>query len=115
MRYEFIVGGGIPPTSGQEVIAAGLTPAGTLPVAIFPAVSTQSVQAFTVVFSESIVVGKRKKRSMHRGRGRMGNFGFFGVHGMGIFSYIYFFEYNFLHRGKNKGKNIIKCLRSIYT
>ena len=115
MRYEFIVGGGIPPTSGQEVIAAGLAPAGTLPVAVFPAVSTQSVQAFTVVFSESIVVGKRKKRSMHRGRGRMGNFGFFGVNGMSIFLYLYFLKLNTLSIDLIKGRNILKCLRSIYT
>ena len=83
MYYKFTVGGGIQfpttPSAGPETIAAGLVPAGGAPVAFFPASSTQSVQAFSVIFSESIVVGKRKKRSMHRGRGRMGDFGFSGV------------------------------------
>ena len=41
----------------------------------------QSVSAFSVIFSESIVVGKRKKRSVNRGKGRMGNFDFSGVYG----------------------------------
>ena len=45
----------------------------------------QSVSAFSVIFSESIVVGKRKKRSVHRGKGRMGNFKFPGVYGMGFY------------------------------
>ena len=82
---DFTVGGGSPfpttPTTGPEAIAAGLAPSGTLPVAFFPAVQGQSVSAFSVIFSESIVVGKRKKRSVHRGNGRMGNFEFSGVYG----------------------------------
>ena len=48
-------------------------------MAFFPASPTQSVQAFSVIFSESIVAGRRKKRSLHRGRGKMGDFGFSGV------------------------------------
>ena len=86
------VGGGTPfpttPTSGPEAIAAGLAPTGTVPVAFFPPVPTQSVQAFSVIFSESIVVGKRKKRSIHRGRGRMGNFGLPTVYGMHLVLYL---------------------------
>ena len=39
------------------------------------------MSAFSVIFSESIVVGKRKRRSVHRGKGRMGNFDVPGVYG----------------------------------
>ena len=83
---KFTVGGGIQfpttPSVGPETIAAGLVPAGGVPVAFFPPSPTQSVQAFSVIFSESIVAGRRRKRSVHRGRGRMGSFGFPEVYGM---------------------------------
>ena len=83
---KFTVGGGIQfpttPSVGPETIAAGLVPSGGIPVAFFPPSPTQSVQAFSVIFSESIVAGRRRKRSVHRGRGRMGNFGFPEVYGM---------------------------------
>ena len=83
---KFTVGGGIQfpttPSVGPETIAAGLVPSGGVPVAFFPPSPTQSVQAFSVIFSESIVAGRRRKRSVHRGRGRMGNFGFPEVYGM---------------------------------
>ena len=83
MHFQFTVGGGIQfpttPSAGPETIAAGLVPSGGVPVAFFPASPTQSVQAFSVIFSESIVAGKRKKRSLHRGRGKMGDFGISGV------------------------------------
>ena len=89
---QFTVGGGTPfpttPTSGPEAIAAGLAPSGTVPVAFFPAVPTQSVQAFSVIFSESIIVGRRKKRSIHRGRGRMNLFGLPSVYGMHLVVYL---------------------------
>ena len=82
----FTVGGGIQfpttPSVGPETIAAGLVPSGGIPVAFFPPSPTQSVQAFSVIFSESIVAGRRRKRSVHRGRGRMGSFGFPEVYGM---------------------------------
>ena len=83
---KFTVGGGIQfpttPSVGPETIAAGLVPSGGVPVAFFPPSPTQSVQAFSVIFSEGIVAGRRRKRSVHRGRGRMGSFGFPEVYGM---------------------------------
>ena len=83
MYFQFTVGGGIQfpttPSAGPETVAAALVPSGGVPVAFFPASPTQSVQAFSVIFSESIVAGKRRKRSLHRGRRKMGDFRFSGV------------------------------------
>ena len=85
MYAQITVGGGVQfpttPSAGPETIAAGLVPSGAVPVAFFPPSPAQSVQAFSVIFSESVVVGKRKKRSLHRGSGRMQNFGFPKVYG----------------------------------
>ena len=92
MHSKLIVGGGISfpttPTTGPEAIATGLVPSGTVPVAFFPANPTQSVSAFSVIFSESIVADKRKKRSINRGRGRMGFFGLHSVYGIYLIVYL---------------------------
>ena len=83
MNSQFAVGGGMPfpstPTTGTENIAASLAPPGTAPVAFFPPAPTQSVQAFSVIFSEVGAIGKRRKRSAARDRANRENF-FYGVY-----------------------------------
>ena len=83
MNTQFAVGGGMPfpstPTTGTENIAAGLAPPGTAPVAFFPPAPAQSVQAFSVIFSEVGAIGKRRKRSADRGKANRDNF-FYGIY-----------------------------------
>ena len=83
MNTQLVVGGGMPfpstPTTGTENIAAGLAPPGTAPVAFFPPAPAQSVQAFSVIFSEVGAIGKRRKRSADRGRVNRDNF-FYGIY-----------------------------------
>ena len=63
-----LVGGGSPISPGTPVpgtpqaIAVGLVPQGLSPVAFFPATAAQTMPAISVIFSESLLVGKRKKR-----------------------------------------------------
>ena len=66
-----IVGGGMIFSSAgvqNQALALGLIPAGTAPVAVFPPTPDQSVQAFSVIFSESLTVNRRGKRSDRAGK-----------------------------------------------
>ena len=69
--FIFIVGGGMIFSSAgvqNQALALGLIPAGTAPVAVFPPTPDQSVQAFSVIFSESLTVNRRGKRSDRTGK-----------------------------------------------
>ena len=65
----FLVGGGLafsPATQtagGAQALAAALVPAGLTPVAYFPSLATQQLQAVSVIFLEA-PIGKRKKRHL---------------------------------------------------
>ena len=52
----------------NQALALGLIPAGTAPVAVFPPTADQSVQAFSVIFSESLTANRRGKRSDRTGK-----------------------------------------------
>ena len=65
------VGGGMIFSSAgvqNQALALGLIPAGTAPVAVFPPTPDQSVQAFSVIFSESLTANRRSKRSDRTGK-----------------------------------------------
>ena len=69
--FTFIVGGGMIFSSAgvqNQALALGLIPAGTAPVAVFPPTPDQSVQAFSVIFSESLTINRRGKRSDRTGK-----------------------------------------------
>ena len=80
--FPLLVGGGTPfspgtPPVGAESIAAGLVPQGLTPIAFFPATAIQTMPAVSVIFAESLLVGKRKKRSAWR----------YGNHGSNVTAY----------------------------
>ena len=52
----------------NQALALGLIPAGTSPVAVFPPTPAQSVEAFSVIFSESLTANRRGKRSDRTGK-----------------------------------------------
>ena len=71
MLNLFLVGGGLafsPATQtagGAQALAAALVPAGLTPVAYFPPLATQQLQAVSVIFLEA-PIGKRRKRHLKR-------------------------------------------------
>ena len=69
--FILAVGGGMLFSSAgvqNQALALGLIPAGTAPVAVFPPTADQSVQAFSVIFSESLTANRRGKRSDRTGK-----------------------------------------------
>ena len=69
--FTLVVGGGMLFSSAgaqNQALALGLIPAGTSPVAVFPPTPAQSVEAFSVIFSESLTVNRRGKRSDGTGK-----------------------------------------------
>ena len=70
-KFPFLVGGGMLFSSAgaqNQALALGLIPAGTSPVAVFPPTPAQSVEAFSVIFSESLTANRRGKRSDRTGK-----------------------------------------------
>jgi len=69
--FILAVGGGMLFSSAgvqNQALALGLIPAGTAPVAVFPPTPDQSVEAFSVIFSESLTANRRGKRSDRTGK-----------------------------------------------